>query len=603
VVPDGDRLLLLLRRVRRRLLAQKSLQGALAGALYALVAGDFALLLLRSGVAGLMTSLTPWLAIFAFALALCGGVAWVIGRDPITLGEAARRVDAAAAGGHGPSRDDRVFVGLFLRARTDCAFARAAVEDAIRRTKATPMASVAPWRRPRGLGLMAAFASVAAGLAFWPWPSSSESGLEPGNRPARPVAAAPENEWRDVRTELDRLQRAAVLLNDGQLIALLAEVDGLLRQGSTAGPKREETLRRLAALATAARASAESSAALAEAFAEVGDILATVPQTRAWGEALSRLQARASEREAQAAASRVPKMSAEERKELAEALAQAAAATQPSSDPQADRQRRESGAEEKRRRLAGLQAPPPAAPSPRPEREPASPPSTDRSLRRLERDLQDSADACQRNPEACARAVGQAAESLGSEMPRARSSSERSQLARALEQELARQGEQGEARADQGGEPASAPTGELSSAGAAGSRGTGRITGAGREAGTGPGTAVGRAAGNQEAGAEPGTGTATGAGVGAGPGAGGVGTEERAFGGQGEKREVRVQSGPGPSRAEIIEAGARRGFAEPSYGRVFREYQAAVEESLDATAVPAGRRSLVRRYFDLIHPR
>ncbi|HEY5451853.1 MAG TPA: hypothetical protein VIQ54_24030, partial [Polyangia bacterium] len=39
------------------------------------------------------------------------------------------------------------------------------------------------------------------------------------------------------------------------------------------------------------------------------------------------------------------------------------------------------------------------------------------------------------------------------------------------------------------------------------------------------------------------------------------------------------------------------------YARVFADYQAAVEDALATTAVPEGRRYVVRRYFDLIRPR
>ena len=64
-----------------------------------------------------------------------------------------------------------------------------------------------------------------------------------------------------------------------------------------------------------------------------------------------------------------------------------------------------------------------------------------------------------------------------------------------------------------------------------------------------------------------------------------------------------MRSGAGPSRAEVIEAGARRGFARTEYHQVFEDYSAAVEETLDTTAVPPARRFLVRRYFELIRPR
>ena len=53
----------------------------------------------------------------------------------------------------------------------------------------------------------------------------------------------------------------------------------------------------------------------------------------------------------------------------------------------------------------------------------------------------------------------------------------------------------------------------------------------------------------------------------------------------------------------MIGAAAGRGFASRGYARVFTDYAAAVEDALGATAVPEGKRYLVRRYFDLIRPR
>jgi hypothetical protein len=53
----------------------------------------------------------------------------------------------------------------------------------------------------------------------------------------------------------------------------------------------------------------------------------------------------------------------------------------------------------------------------------------------------------------------------------------------------------------------------------------------------------------------------------------------------------------------VIGVAAGRGFASPGYARVFSDYQAAMEDALGATAVPEGKRYLVRRYFDLIRPR
>jgi hypothetical protein len=72
---------------------------------------------------------------------------------------------------------------------------------------------------------------------------------------------------------------------------------------------------------------------------------------------------------------------------------------------------------------------------------------------------------------------------------------------------------------------------------------------------------------------------------------------------RGHETEARVANGAGPNRAEVIGGAADRGFAQRGYARVFSDYQAAVEDAMATTAVPEGRRYVVRRYFDLIRPR
>jgi len=64
-----------------------------------------------------------------------------------------------------------------------------------------------------------------------------------------------------------------------------------------------------------------------------------------------------------------------------------------------------------------------------------------------------------------------------------------------------------------------------------------------------------------------------------------------------------VADGAGPNRAQVIGSAGGRGFVSEGYARVFSDYSAAVEDALGATAVPEGKRFLVRRYFDLIRPR
>jgi len=72
---------------------------------------------------------------------------------------------------------------------------------------------------------------------------------------------------------------------------------------------------------------------------------------------------------------------------------------------------------------------------------------------------------------------------------------------------------------------------------------------------------------------------------------------------RGHEAEARVANGAGPNRAQVIGGAADRGFAQRDYARVFSDYQAAVEDALATTAIPEGRRYVVRRYFDLIRPR
>ncbi len=71
---------------------------------------------------------------------------------------------------------------------------------------------------------------------------------------------------------------------------------------------------------------------------------------------------------------------------------------------------------------------------------------------------------------------------------------------------------------------------------------------------------------------------------------------------RGRTREAAVKDGAGPTRSEVIQSAARRGFAHTTYQGVYTDYQAVVEESLDGSAVPPGRRYIVRRYFQLIRP-
>ncbi|PIE05304.1 MAG: hypothetical protein CSA75_05445, partial [Sorangium cellulosum] len=64
-----------------------------------------------------------------------------------------------------------------------------------------------------------------------------------------------------------------------------------------------------------------------------------------------------------------------------------------------------------------------------------------------------------------------------------------------------------------------------------------------------------------------------------------------------------VDTGKGPSRAEVIYGAAERGFVGKGYQKVFTEYETVAEKAIDKEDIPPGYRFYVQRYFQLIRPR
>ena len=66
-----------------------------------------------------------------------------------------------------------------------------------------------------------------------------------------------------------------------------------------------------------------------------------------------------------------------------------------------------------------------------------------------------------------------------------------------------------------------------------------------------------------------------------------------------------VQGKPsdGPTQTRVIMAAAGRGFASRAYADVHQDYAGVVEDNLEKEKIPPGKRTYVRRYFDLIRPR
>ncbi|MDZ4065020.1 MAG: hypothetical protein U1E22_10190, partial [Coriobacteriia bacterium] len=64
-----------------------------------------------------------------------------------------------------------------------------------------------------------------------------------------------------------------------------------------------------------------------------------------------------------------------------------------------------------------------------------------------------------------------------------------------------------------------------------------------------------------------------------------------------------LDTGQGPSRAEVIYGTAERGFVGKGYKKVFTEYETVAEKAIEKEDVPPGYRFYVQRYFQLIRPR
>ena len=64
-----------------------------------------------------------------------------------------------------------------------------------------------------------------------------------------------------------------------------------------------------------------------------------------------------------------------------------------------------------------------------------------------------------------------------------------------------------------------------------------------------------------------------------------------------------LDTGQGPTNAEVILSAAKRGFVGKPYKKVFREYHTVAEDQIEREKIPDGMRFYVRRYFQLIRPR
>lgn len=86
------------------------------------------------------------------------------------------------------------------------------------------------------------------------------------------------------------------------------------------------------------------------------------------------------------------------------------------------------------------------------------------------------------------------------------------------------------------------------------------------------------------------------------PGDKGEGEAKKATGAA-RTEHLQGQEGEGADTKKTFSDAARKGFAHQGWRKVFVEYSEVAEEMLDKEHLPAGRRALVRRYFEKIRPR
>jgi hypothetical protein len=592
-------LLRLLRRVRRRLRARAAAEGIQFGCCAFLAGWAW---FVRESIAG--GKVPPKLSLFAWAAAGIGLGALAGAARRIPLRRCARKVDETVGrtGGE-PRNGDRTVAALALvDGGAAGPFVEAAVADALRAAGPAAPVRAAPWRRPRGIRVAVGLTAVAVIAALWPRHRAPAAAMAP-RAPvvARRAPIDPRTFALDRRAADEATRRAAALGDDtlGRLAQELRRVMAGLESGSL---ERGEALERLDRLAAEAREAARDGAAMARGLRAAGEALSSERQAADLAAALRALDEQASGKAAQELASRAGELGARQREQLGRALSRAAAAA---GDPRGE------SAASNQRRLSSPSGNEPAGQG--------GSRSDERQLKSLSRDMEGGAEACKQSPEACKRALGQAGERIPPMARQGQRSASRDQLGRALEQmrERLRRLDPGERNpeareskeaeqdferavggamasgAGEGGEPGgeTTPAGQGSGApaGAMAAHGQGEGEGASASAAGPAGTPAGATAGGD--------------GIGKDPGGDPLGSREGDGATRGETHQAKVRSGAGPSRAEVIEAGARRGFARAEYHRVFDDYSAVVEETLDTTAVPPARRYLVRRYFELIRPR
>ncbi len=621
----------------RRVRGQRALHAAAALAVPALAAAVAVVLLSRLHL--IRSSHPIALALAPLALPLLGALVQAL--RPVPPLDAARRLDVHH------HLHDRLGIAWQFRQHSDAArtpFMQAAIDDAVAHAPSVDVRAALPWQLPSELRVVAVLAALLALVARVPMPSHAApraTRLPPAVTP-RDTADLADDDLAAFR-EASRQLEASARTDDAR--RGVDQFNRLLDDIAHRRLDRDEAFRRLAALQESLTAQdAAAGRRVADALRTLGGAMnPRTPATRRLAEAMRQGDAGAAAqamRELSQTLRQGP-MTAVERQQTQQALQRAAEA-----QPDMEELRRQ--VEQARREVAE---------SLRRQREHSLNQEEESLLRRRQREAerltgeQQQREEQRREAEHLQREIAQAAQDLAHDLQQAGADLERGaedlsrmqdeqqsqrsteELRQQLEQlrELMRQqqgqgGQRQRMRLQQFSRSAGGqtrPAGQQGPSGRPGQSGPPGQPGAGHGppqagAGNGPPQGVmmmpgrggvplpvpGQTPGQQAPGGQPGQ-QGTQPGVGAG-----VQHDENLRGAAidplGHTQTVQVQgqrTGDGPSRSQVIRTAAAGGFASQPYRQVYSPYWDRAREVLHQGEVPAGFRSYVRRYFQLIRPR
>ena len=596
--------------IRRRLRLFAAVEGGVAGAALAMLALAIGVAVARGrgGAPGTQV-------VVALILLGAAGGAVVRGARRISLARCARLADAALDG------QDRLLSALILDSDDPSPFVRALVVDAVRRAESLLPGAVVPARRPAGLPALGIATVALAGATLFPGSSRAARAVTPVPPPERhaPLLATALDAEREVARAA---AEAAARLGDRRLAALAADFERALRRlasGALSDPAALDLLRAFEARAAEAARAAKRDRQAAEAAAQA---LEAKAETRAAGKALAQTRTGGAGGDDERASAALGASATTHPAETARALTSAAENVANAGGQQGGTGKTgdQAQAKDQPRRLA-RNDPSAGASSESTPGEPNDPES--RHLEQLRRDLDDAAASCRDGDPGCRSRAEERARDLARLGRQGAAGDSLQRLQRSAEQLRARVGRgelrDGDAqamrsfgRAANGNREAPSDTGKSAGAGndpAQGKDGEGASAsqpggddprGGAGDTETGAASAALAAEGGGASQDQAGTGN----GIGHQPGGPPLGARRGdGTAARGTETDVRIADGAGPGRAEVIGTAAGHGFASAGYARTFNDYAAAVEDALGATAVPEGKRYLVRRYFDLIRPR